>query len=240
MQRRLLTLFAFTLLAVACGETTTVEPGSANETQGTSQIEESEDSAAEFDDSVEDYPGDDAPVAAPQTGEILEPANALLADVPGWTAVDSYYWEPLGFEPSPDCAALNDVLALEEWGIPTAFWLRDGVELFQHAADLNAETNVAQFLEAFGSLDSSCPTATFGEATLLFEPLTTPTELGFSLTVPDDMTATWMFEAGRQSRSVAFGRANTVVIVTLVGSDEAELLELADLARARLEAVPAE
>lgn len=246
---RLALIYAFTLGVASCGTTTTVEPSIGDQP---AVEEETEDSIDESEDSEEIYPEDtdadaDAAAQAESRGaidgtEVLEPANALLSSIDGWTAVDNFYWEPIGFEPSSDCAPLNEILALEDWGIPTGFWLREGDELWQHAADLNTEANVGNYLAAVDSIATSCPTASFGGGSLSFEPLSSSSRPGFGLTTDENTSATWMFEAGRTSRSIAIGRANTVVLLTLVAEDfdENELDRLMDAAEARLASIPPE
>jgi len=221
------------LVASACSSTSAVTVSADVQTQaGGAPVANSEGSGATDDGGLT--------AAEANLDVAFEPNHALLDSIDGWTAVDTWYHEPLGVPPTPTCEPLDVVLSLENWGITTALWLRDGDELWQHAADLNTEDNAAAYVDAFGTLAAACSSQSTGSGPLVIETLGDATWPGFALTASDKTQATWLFEPGSRSRSVVLSRGNVVSIVSVVTNDPpnpADLVDAAMLAQQRLDAM---
>ncbi|NNF89619.1 MAG: hypothetical protein HKM97_13920 [Acidimicrobiia bacterium] len=240
-------LLAALVLVAGCASTQTVEAATESTEAATSSVpavaDDDVDEEASDDDVLEDYPEDipDETIAPPPTDFILEPANAQLTDLDGWVAVDEWYWEPIGFAPS-SCDVFNDVLLLEEWGIVTGFWLKDGTELFHFTASLNTADNVAAYVESFMSVAAACPEIMMGDAVLSLSLFEAAGFEGFTMSVDGPANATWLFELGSETSAVIMERNNVVSIVQIgpseaKGFDMAEFDELVQRAAARLTGV---
>jgi hypothetical protein len=224
----------------ACGSSSTLNTGSDD--SGTEPVaEQSAPVEQEADDYFEDLPAD--LYEPPPAGFILEPANAQMEALDGWVDVDEWYWEPISFVPSPDCDALNEALFLEEWGVITAFRLREGTELYHFTADLNTAENVAEYIDAFTSLPSACESAMFDGAALTFVPLQSDNLKGFTMTVDGQVSPNWFFESDTVSSVAITSRNNVVSILQIVPTDDFDMAEFDGLFRravSRLDGVPPE
>lgn len=162
---------------------------------------------------------------------ILEPAEALPGAVAGWDLIDSFFWET-GGSLGTGCDALTNFIGLEEWGLATEFYLRDGLELALHATEVNTVDRAELFRDTAGQLPQECPTASFDGTELIVESLDIE-QSGFAITVPDNIgQATWLFEPGTRVEVVVLQREAVVAVVAIHdrGSDDntEDLLEISE------------
>lgn len=230
-------LTAAIILLGACGSATSVDTGARDGRDDTASTPD--DQGASDDDAesnFEDLPEDS--IELPPAGFILEPANAQLDDLDGWVAVDEWYWEPIGVAGS-DCPVFDEVMYLEEWGIITSFWLKDGTELFHFTAELNTAENVADYVDAFTSVAVECPSATFDRAQLSFTPFRSGGLDGFTMTVAGPPSSNWLLESDTVSSAVITSRNNVVSVLQIVPTAEFDMSQFEELAQRSIERLDA-
>lgn len=167
----------------------------------------------------------------------LEPELSLLAAVEGenvsdgWGAVDQWEQLPFGFEPSR-CAAFDEILALEDNGVVTKFWLRDGAELYQHAIDVGHIDDAEDLQRLFVSLPDTCPNVSTGGNDITIAAGPQHAEHQFNtVSVTGSGSVTWLYEPNTTSHMTFIVERNLLIILQLVSEDvDDDLIELGAIA----------
>ena len=167
---------------------------------------------------------------------IIEPVDALPGSLAGWELVDSFFWEPGGAS-TTDCDALGNFLDLQEWGLPTEFYVQGEIALAIHLAEVNTIDRAELFRATAERLPEECSQASLDDGEVTIEPLNVE-RAGFAMTIPTEVEPSWLFESDARVEVAVLQREAVVGVVTINDANGADntdaLLEIADLVDQRL------